>query len=121
MGKLVQVKSGQTVSLPPIGIYYDGGNTTTLTDQEYLSLTADQLDAIVVVADNLADPIRSTNPDQPSSLADTLALAKQYTDDATRGLDRTGDAVADATDTTDVVTQFNSLLASLRTAGIIGT
>lgn len=30
-----------------------------------------------------------------------------------------GAAVADATDTTDVVEQFNALLASLRTAGFI--
>ncbi|MCB7514782.1 hypothetical protein LI073_12405 [bacterium 210917-SL.2.15] len=30
-------------------------------------------------------------------------------------------AVADATNTTDVVTQFNQLLANLRTAGLLST
>lgn len=30
-----------------------------------------------------------------------------------------GEAVADATDETDVVAQFNALVASLRTAGVI--
>ena len=33
--------------------------------------------------------------------------------------DKVGTAVANATDTSDVVAQFNSLLSSLRTAGII--
>lgn len=32
-----------------------------------------------------------------------------------------GVAVADATDATDVITQFNALLASLRAAGFIST
>lgn len=32
-----------------------------------------------------------------------------------------GTAVADATDASDVITQLNALLASLRTAGVIAT
>lgn len=39
----------------------------------------------------------------------------------TRGLVLMGAAVTDATDDTDVVAQFNALLASLRTAGSIAT
>jgi hypothetical protein len=39
----------------------------------------------------------------------------------TRGLVLMGAAVADATDGTDVVTQFNALLASLRAAGSLDT
>jgi hypothetical protein len=52
------------------------------------------------------------NPHAPERLRDYLRELKQ-------GIEVKGVAVADATGAGDVVAQFNALLASLRTVGII--
>lgn len=54
------------------------------------------------------------NPLAPEELRDYLLILK-------RGVETQGVAVADATGAGDIVAQFNALLASLRTIGLIKT
>lgn len=64
----------------------------------------------------MAGPIRPIpfNPLAPQELRDVLLVIKQE-------IEKQGVAVADSTGAGDVVAQFNALLASLRTIGIIKT
>lgn len=86
MGKFVQVKSSVAeVRLPPLNVPYLAGETATLTDREYTGLSATVKNSIVVIK-TVSDPVRSTSSTSPSTAADALKLAKQYVDEAIRGL-----------------------------------
>jgi hypothetical protein len=112
MGKTVQVKFGFTdVLLPESPIYgtrYQAGQSATITDAEYSSLSVAVIRAITVTATGLSDPIR-TSPSLPPSLTD--AISKKYADatyatisgdgaEVTSFLTRTGAVVAMAGDYT---------------------
>lgn len=78
MGKIVQVKTGYSaVGLPPNGLAFNAGQTTTLTDAEYAALTTATTRALTITQSGVADPVR-TPPVNPTSLSDAVAQAESY-------------------------------------------
>lgn len=73
MGKIIQVKKDfQAVSLPPFGLPFNAGQSTTVTDAEYAAMAQATLRAITVTNNSVADPGRSLVT--PDSLQDMLTL-----------------------------------------------
>lgn len=119
--------SGLLVQVVVKGTPDDGGGGSSTVTSEDISDASAVGRSVLTAAD--ASAARSAIGAGTSNLvigtAANQAKAGNYTPPnaatGTRGLVLMGAAVADATDETDVVAQFNALLASLRTSGSLST
>ena len=116
----VEIKAGiTTVQVNGTGVNFGGGALSNINS------IGSSASAIAFENDMDMNNHRITNLLAPTQSYDAVNLAylQGYGSAATTTIHGTvlkGAAVTDATSEADIVTQFNALLASLRTAGIIG-